>query len=138
MIDLGQTFYEEKRYFFNRLTVHQIVMNPRMEGYPPAFLICKEMRGSQPCEYAVGLSFLQLNRLLMRRVANTQRLSIAERLADAILQKQKTETIRMSELLGQPLRLNGIDATMRLRRFVSAPQQDDKPLYYFQLTESKL
>lgn len=136
MIDLGQAFYEEKRYFFKHLTVHQIVMNPQLKGYPSVFLICKEMQGSKPCEYAVGVSFLQLNKILMRRVANAERLSIAERLADAILQKHKTQTIRLFDLLGRPLNLSGLDATTRVRRFISACGESTDPLYFFQLTDA--
>lgn len=135
MIDLGQTFYEERRYFFNRLTVYQIVMNPRLQGYPPAFMICKELNGTKPCEYAVGVTFLQLNQILMKRVNNSDRLTIAERLADAIVKQHKTETIRVHELLGRPLTLSGLDATTQLRRFESDPSQCGQPLYYFQLTE---
>ncbi len=134
MIDLGQVFFEQRQHFFNDLSVHQIIINPNVKGYPPIFMLCKEVRGSKPCEYVLGTSFLQMNHLLMRKVENHSRILIAERLATAIIEHKKTETISMPELLGKPLELNAVDATTRLRRFESEPQSD-KPLYFFQLTE---
>ncbi len=133
MIDLGEAFFERKQHFFDQLSVHQIIVNPDIQGYPPLFLLCKESIGTEPCEYILGGSFWHVNLLLMRRVPNLPRLKIAERLADAIIKPGKTQTISLPELLGGPLQLHGVDARTRLRKFVSEPSTD-KPLYYFQLT----
>jgi hypothetical protein len=134
MIDLGQTFFEQRRHFFDQLSVHQIIINPNVKGYPPIFMLCKEVRGSKPCEYVLGSSYRQVNQLLMKKTDNNSRLLIAEKLAMAIIEHKKTETISMPELLGKPLELNAVDATTRLRKFASEPDCD-KPLYFFQLTE---
>jgi hypothetical protein len=133
MIDLGQTFYEQKQYFFNDLSVHQIVINPSIKGYPPVFMLCKEQRGTKWCEYILGANFVQLNKLLMTAMDNSTRLCLAERLAESLMPKKTTDNISVKKLLGRPLRLRGLDMTTILHRFNS--ETGTSPLYYFQLTE---
>ncbi len=134
MIDLGQTFYEQKKFFFNDLSVHQIIINPSIKGYPPIFMLCQEHRGKRLVEYVLGATFLQLNKLLMRVVDNNTRLLLAERLADSLIPNKTTDTIQVKKVLGHPLRLSGLDMTTILHRFHSDPNEKVAPLYYFQLT----
>jgi len=133
MTDLGQTFYEEKRHRFNRLNVFHIVINPRLHGYPPAFLICREMRGTKPFEYAIGVSLMQLNNLLMMRASNSDRMAVAEMLADAVKNEDLTQTLYVRKVLGHPLTMVGIDADTTLCRFVAEPDRAEEPLYFFRL-----
>jgi len=133
MTDLGQTFYEEKRHRFNRFNVFHIVINPQLQGYPPAFMICREMRGTKPYEYAIGVSLVQLNDLLMKRATNADRLAVSELLADALMKGCQTQTLRVQKTLGHPLTLVGPDVDTTLCRFVAEPDEAEKPLYFFRL-----
>lgn len=135
MIDLGQTFFEENRHFFSDLSVHQIIVNPSLKGYPPVFLLCREIRGKKDCEYILAATFLQLNKLLMNAVDNRRRLLLAERLAEALIPGCKTDNIDVAKLIGGPLRISGLDMTTRLRKFFCDIPEETPPLYYFQLTE---
>lgn len=134
MKDLGQTFYEQKQFFFNDLSVHQIIINPSIKGYPPIFMLCQEQRGKQLFEYVLGATFFQLNKLLMRVVDNNTRLLLAERLAESLIPNRPTDTIAVKEVIGHSLRLSGLEMTTTLHRFQSDPKEKIMPLYYFQLT----
>jgi hypothetical protein len=136
MNDLGQHCYERREYFFNAFTVHQIIINPQVKGYPAIFLVCRDVRGGVEGEYVVGTSFVQINRLLMDCVPNGPRIEIAERLADAIISRRPSETIDLGSVLGCALEIKPLEATTRLRRFWSDPAGQD-PLYYFQLVDYK-
>lgn len=137
MIDLGQSFYE-KKHFFNSLLIHQIIVNPTVENYPPVFLLCKERRGKRRCEYALGASLEKLNSILMDGVSSTRRISLAERLAEIFIPtEKKSKSFKVSEVIGVPLRIDNIDLTTELKCFSSEPDQGETPLFFFEVVDNE-
>jgi len=137
MIDLGQSFYE-KKHFFNSLMIHQIIVNPTVENYPPVFLLCKERRGRRRCEYALGASLEKLNSILMDGVSSTRRMSLAERLAEIFIPtERKSKSFKVSEVIGAPLRVDNIDLTTELKCFSSEIQEDEAPLFFFEVIDNE-
>lgn len=134
MIDLGHSLYR-KNYFFQKFHVHQLLINPKVKGYPPIFLICRDRLGGKRCEFIIGLTFEQFNQILMRAVENNMRISIAEKIADFLISSKKSSEISISKLLGNPLVLEGLDLSTRVRKFTVEPEREDRSLYYFQLLE---
>lgn len=132
MLDLGQALYR-KNYYFQKFLVYQLMINPKVKGYPPIFLICRDRLGAIRCEFVIGLSFAQLNELLMGAVENNDRMSIAEKIGDFLLSKEKAAEISLAPLLGKPLSLEGLDLFARVRKFQVEPDREDRALYYFQL-----
>lgn len=135
MNDLGKITYEDKRHFFNRFTVHHIVINPKVEGYPPLFLICRDRYGHSPCEYAVGTTFQTLNRLLMRHAAKEDRINVAAALGHALSDPCHRGIIRMRAVAGKALTLEKIAAETTVCRFCPEPESGGTPLYFFRLSE---
>lgn len=137
MIDLGQSFYE-KKHFFNSLLIHQIIVNPTVENYPPVFLLCKERRGRRRCEYALGASLEKLNSILMSGVNSARRMSLSERLAEIFIPtEKKSKSFKVSEVIGAPLRIDNIDLTTELKCFSSEIQEDETPLFFFEVLENE-
>ncbi|MGB6036324.1 MAG: hypothetical protein WBG42_08645 [Cryomorphaceae bacterium] len=134
MIDLGHSLYR-KNYFFQKFLVHQLLINPQVEGYPPIFLICRDRLGEKRCEFIIGLTFEQLNQILMQAVDNEERNLIAEKIGDFLMSTKKSAEISIPKLLGKPLALQGLDLSTRVRKFQTEPEREDKALYYFQLLE---
>jgi len=135
MIDLGHSLYR-KNYFFQKFLVHQLLVNPKTKGYPPIFLICRDRLGEKRCEFIVGLTFVQLNQLLMQAVNNEDRMDIAEKISDFLISTKKSAEISIPNLLGKPLALQGLDLSTRVRKFQIEPEQESRALYYFQLIEN--
>jgi hypothetical protein len=134
MIDLGHSLYC-KNYFFQKFLVHQLLINPKVEGYPPIFLICRDRLGEKRCEFIIGLTFDQLNQILMQAVENDARILMAEKIADFLMSTMKSAEISIPHLLGKPLALQGLDLSTRVRKFQVEPECEDRALYYFQLLE---
>lgn len=134
MIDIGQIFYEEKAFFFNKLLVYRILINPKVKGYPPLFLICRGPFGSKDGGFAIALTFLQLNRLLMQNMPNDRRLVICEQLADFLIPCDRTGEIKLDKLFGGPVRFENLDLITHVHRFRSEPAGSE-PVYYFQLAD---
>lgn len=134
MIDLGHSLYL-KKYFFQKFLVHQLLINPKVKGYPPIFLICRDRLGEKRCEFIIGLTFEQFNQLLMQAVDNSDRISIAEKIGDFLMSNKKSAEFSVPKLLGEPLALEGLDLSTRVRKFKVEPERDDRALYYFQLLE---
>jgi hypothetical protein len=134
MIDLGQSLYR-KNYFFQKFLIHQLLINPKVKGYPPIFLICRDRLGEKRCEFIIGLTFEQLNQILMQAVDNEERILIAEKIGDFLMSKKKSAEISISKLLGKPLTLQGLDLSTRVRKFQVETDREDRALYYFQLLE---
>lgn len=135
MIDIGQNFYEEKAFYFNRLSVFRIIINPKVKGYPPLFLLCKGRFGSKNGVFSIALNFLQLNRLMMGAMPNADRLLLAEWLTDFLLPDEHSGEINLNTLFGKPVVLESLDLTTHVQRFHSETACSE-PLYYFQLTEA--
>jgi hypothetical protein len=131
-MDLGQSLYR-KNYHFEKFSVHQLLINPQVKGYPPVFLICRDYHGSRKCEYIVGIDFNQLNKLLMNGVGNYNRLIIAEKLADFFLSDKKTAEFSLCDLLGKPLLVSGPELHTEVKKFQTEPDLKGTVLYYFQL-----
>ena len=137
MIDLGQSFYE-KKHFFNNLMIHQIIVNPTVENYPPVFLLCKERRGNRRCEYALGASLQKLNTILMKGVSSARRMSISERLAEIFIPtERKSKSFKVSDIIGVPLQVDNLDLTTELKCFSSEPDEDETPLFFFEVLENE-
>lgn len=134
MIDLGHSFYR-KNYSFQKILVHQLLINPQVEGYPPIFLICRDRLGEKPCEFIIGLTFEQLNQILMQAIDNDERITISEKIGDFLMSEKKSAEISILKLLGKPLTLQGLDLSTRVRKFHAEPNREDRALYYFQLLE---
>ncbi|MCZ4409516.1 hypothetical protein O3Q51_11895 [Cryomorphaceae bacterium 1068] len=134
MIDLGYSLYR-KNYFFQQFLVHQLLINPKVKGYPPIFLICRDRLGEKRCEFIIGLTFEQFNQILMVAVDNKERNSIAEKMGDFLMSTKKFAEISIPKLLGKPLTLQGLDFSTRIRKFQVEPGREDRALYYFQLLE---
>jgi len=134
MIDLGQSLYR-KNYFFQKFVVHQLLINPKVKGYPPIFLICRDRLGEKRYEFIIGLNLEQLNQLLMQAVANAERMTIAEKISDFLMSTRQTAEISVPHLLGSPLALQGLDISTRVCKFQMEPDRDDQALYYFELIE---
>jgi len=130
-MDLGHLLYR-KNYYFSKFSVHQLLVNPQVKGYPPIFLICRDQHGHQRCEYIIGLNFNQLNALLMQSIENHHRLIIAEKLSDFLLSDKKTAEFSIQSLLGMTLVIDGLDLQTRVRKFQTEPSSKDRALYYFQ------
>lgn len=135
MKDIGQNFYEQKEYYFREISVARIIINPSVTGYPPLFLVCNGRFGSKRGCYIVALSFLQLNKLLMNRVENGTRLTIAERLTDFLIPGERSGEICIRKILGHNLHIPNLDITTRVHKFNSDESTDFEPLYYFQLID---
>ena len=137
MIDLAQSFYE-KRHFFNSLMVHQIIVNPTVDNYPPVFLLCKDRLGKRKCEYALGASLEKLNSLLMKGVNSAKRVSISERLAEIFIpNERKSKSFKLSEVIGAPLSIHNLDLTTELKCFSSEPKDGETPLFFFEVLENE-
>ncbi len=134
MIDLGQSLYR-KNYFFQKFLIHQLLINPKVRGYPPIFLICRDRLGEKRCEFIIGLTFEQLNQILMQAVDNEERILIAEKIGDFLMSEKKSAEISIPKLLGKPLTLQGLDLSTRVRKFQVETDQEERALYYFQLLE---
>jgi hypothetical protein len=134
MIDLGHSLYR-KNYFFQKFLIHQLLINPKVKGYPPIFLICRNRLGEKRCEFIIGLTFEQLNQILMQAVDNEERNAIAEKISDFLMSEKKSAEISIPKLLGKPLALQGLDLSTRVRKFQAEPEREDRALYYFQLLE---
>lgn len=134
MIDLGYSLYR-KNYFFQKFLIHQLLINPKVKGYPPIFLICRDRLGGKRCEFIIGLTFEQLNQILMQAVDNEERNAIAEKIGDFLMSTKKSAEISLPKLLGNPLTLQDLDLSTRIRKFQVEPGRDDCALYYFQLIE---
>ena len=104
-------------------------------GYPPIFLICRDRRGERRCEFIIGLTFEQLNQILMHAIDNEERNLIAEKIGDFLMSAKKSAEISIANLLGSPLTLQGLDLSTRIRKFEAEPHREDQALYYFQLLE---
>ena len=135
MKDIGQNFYEQKEYYFREISVARIIINPSVKGYPPLFLVCNGRFGSKHGCYIVALSFLQLNKLLMNRVENGTRLTIAERLTDFLIPGERSGEICIRKILGHNLHIPNLDITTRVHKFNSDESTEFEPLYYFQLID---
>lgn len=135
MRDIGQNFYEEKAYYFNQISVSRIIINPSVRGYPPLFMVCSGNFGSKSAYYILAMSFLQLNKLLMKSVENSTRLILAEKLTDFLIPGDRSGEICVRKTLGEALTITNLDITTRVHRFNSDANTVDDPLYYFQLTE---
>ncbi|MCA1762937.1 MAG: hypothetical protein LC664_08095 [Flavobacteriales bacterium] len=137
MIDLGQEFFEN-RHFFGGLSVHQIILNPPAEGYPPVFLLCREKKAGRYCEYAVGLRLTQLNKLLMKGVSSKSRMAVCERLSELLVpEEQVSKNFRLREVLGTPLRINGISVYAEVRQYITEPPGESAPMYFFEILENQ-
>ncbi|HKL02140.1 MAG TPA: hypothetical protein VJ911_00640 [Cryomorphaceae bacterium] len=137
MIDLGQEFFEN-RHFFGGLSVHQIILNPPAEGYPPIFLLCREKKAGRYCEYAVGLSLTKLNELLMKGVTSKSRMAVCERLAELLLPEENVgKNFKLQEVIGTPLRINGISLYAEVRQFITEPPIEMAPMYFFEILENQ-
>jgi len=134
MLDLGRSLYF-KNYSFHKFLVHQLLINPRVKGYPPIFLICRERIGEKCCEFILGLSFVQLNLLLMQAVDNEYRIAIAEKLGDFLISKRQSAELSIPNLLGKPLLIQGLDLSTHVRKFEVEPCKEDQALYYFEVVE---
>jgi hypothetical protein len=134
MIDLGYSLYR-KNYFFQKFLVHQLLINPKVKGYPPIFLICRDRLGERPYEFIIGLTFEQLNQILMQAVDNKERITISEKIGDFLMTTNKSLEISIPKLLGTPLTLQGLDLSTRVRKFQVEDNCRDRALYYFQLLE---
>lgn len=135
MLDIGQNFFEERVFYFNRLSIFRIIINPSVKGYPPLFLICKGKFGAKVGAFGIALSFLQLNRLMMGSMPNADRLLLAEHLTDYLIPNQKSGEIKVDSIFGGPLILENLDLTTKVHHFRS-DDLDATPLYYFQLADS--
>lgn len=135
MNDLGKITYEKKRHFFNSLTVHHIVINPKVTGYPPLFLICSDFCGSRPCEFAVGITFCGLNQLLMQHASAAARVAVAAALGEALSDDRHRGIIGIKREAGKALKLMQLDAETTVCRFDPDPNGCESPLYFFRLNE---
>ena len=118
--------------------IHQIIVNPSVENYPPVFLLCKERRGKRRCEYALGASLEKLNSILMEGVSSTRRMSLSERLAEIFIPREKkSKSFKVSEVIGAPLRVDNIDLTTELKCFSSEIQEDEAPLFFFEVVDNE-
>ncbi|MCH2215794.1 MAG: hypothetical protein MK086_11525 [Flavobacteriales bacterium] len=134
MIDLGKSIYEET-HRFERISVRQILINPKIRNYPDLFLVCREIRNGKVYEYLIGLELRQLNQILMRFVENTDRIPIAERCCDFLISKKQTGEISLNEAIGKPLEISGFDLVTKVKMFSSEVGDNVNGLYYFQLLD---
>jgi|SRR5690606_31559401 len=135
MRDIGQNFYETKEYYFNNLSVSKIIINPAVRGYPPLFLVCTGTFGSKKGSYVLALSFLQINKLLMGSLDNSERLDVAAKLAEFLIPNEHSGEICLRKALGTDLKITDVDLTTRVHRFNSDESTEGEALYYFQLIE---
>lgn len=135
MIDLGKSLYEDRQHFFNRIDVCRIIVNPVIKGYPPIFLICKDKRGKETVEYVIGITFEQMNNLLMHIPNSDQRICIAEELAQSLIPKPGTYEFSMRKCFGKPLRITRLEMYTTLKRFVTEPKEEASTLYFFEWVE---
>jgi len=134
MIDLGQTLFR-KHYFFQRFEIHQILLNPKVGGYPPLFLLCRERRGKQLCEFIIGLDFSKFNDLLMQISEGEKRIDLAEAVAEQLIESKPSAELSVSYITGKPLVVSDLDLFTRVRRFLADPKDAKNALYYFQVVE---
>lgn len=134
MIDLGQTLFR-KHYFFQKIELHQILINPRIKGYPPIFLLCREKRGSKHYEFIVGMNFERLNELLMKIPESQKRLDLSAEIAKYLIPKECTAEISVPQVVGKAIVLTDLDLFTRVRRFNLDPDDVKNALYYFQVLE---
>lgn len=135
MRDIGQNFYEAKEYYFSKLSVSKIIINPNVRGYPPLFMVCSGIFGSKKGSYVLALSFLQVNKLLMGSLNNSDRLDVAAKLAEFLIPNEHSGEICLRKTLGTDLKISNIDLTTRVHRFNSDDSTEGEALYYFQLIE---
>ncbi len=135
MRDIGQNFYEAKEYYFSNLSISRIIINPDVRGYPPLFMVCSGVFGSKEGVYVLALSFLQINKLLMKSVNNSLRLTVCAELADFLIPNDRSGEICLFKTLGHDLEICNVDLTTRVNRFNSDESTEGEALYYFQLTE---
>lgn len=136
MIDLGKSLYENRNHFFDHINVGRVIVNPVIKGYPPIFLICTTRQGKQPVEFIMGLSFTQMNELLMKVKSNDQRLTVAEELASSLIPNPKTYEFSLRKFFGKPLKITGLNLKTTIKKFITEPEDEGEALYFFEWVES--
>ncbi len=135
MKDLARLNFERREHYFEQLQVVQLVLNPKVTGYPEVFLICTESKGSQQLEYALGLNLGQWNNVMMKAMDNTKRSALSESIADMLRgDSQRGCELKMQERLGAALTVKSACITTRLRKFITEKPSRTRPLYYYELT----
>jgi hypothetical protein len=134
MIDLGKALYG-KNYHFDEFSFHQLIINPKWDNYPPLFMLCQGKLASRRCQFLLGISWEQMNQLLMQTMNNSSRVALAEKLGHSLANGGDEKEIHLKELLGNPLALNGLDISAKVRMFNGKSCGIPDSLYYFQLTD---
>jgi hypothetical protein len=135
MIDLGKSLYESKNHFFDQVNIGRVIVNPVIKGYPPIFLICTARQGKQPVEFIMGLSFTQMNQLLMNVKSIEQRLTVAEELASSLIPNPKTHEFSLRKFFGKPLKITGLNLKTKIKKFITEPEDENETLYFFEWVE---
>lgn len=132
MIDLGKSLYESKNHFFDQINVGRVIVNPVLKGYPPIFLICTSRQGTQPVEFIMGISFTQMNQLLMNVKNNDQRITVAEELAQSLIPNPTTHEFSLRKFFGKPLKITGLNLKTTIKKFITEPEDENEALYFFE------
>ncbi len=132
MIDLGKSLFEDREYRFDRLRITKLVINPEVKGYPPIFLICRDRQGGMPVEFALAVNYEQMNQLIMSVGEVSERIAVAEAIADTLIPKPRSHNYNMNELIGHHLTIRDIQIKTRLKRFITEPKDEESTLYFFE------
>lgn len=134
MIDLGKALYS-KNYRFHQFTLHQLVINPKWHSYPPIFMLCQGSLADQKCEFLLGITWDQLNDLLMEAMDNRSRIALSASIGESLVSKSQDREIHLKKVLGKPLSLKGLDISAKVRMFNGDSCGIPSSLYYFQLAD---
>jgi len=134
MIELQHPDDEQKR-FFERIDIHQILVNPALTNYPDIFLICHDCKIYKKKEYLIGLDLAQFNLILMGLSNNEQRVAISARLGELFISGKKTGDISIRRLFGKSLEIAGIHLSTEPKLFQFEHKQKKEELYYFQMVD---